>query len=34
MKKIGDIGFYKPVEIVTLRIPETETKFEAKGELA
>jgi len=34
MKKIGDIGFYKPVEIVTLRIPETEIKFEVKGELA
>ena len=34
MSKIGDIRYYKPVEIVTMRIPETEIKFEVKGELA
>ena len=30
-KQIGDINFYKPVEIVMLRIPEIEVKFEVKG---
>lgn len=34
VKKIGDISFYKPVEIINLRMPEVEVKFEVKGEAA
>ena len=30
MKKIGSLDFYKPVEIVTLRNPEIEIKFQVK----
>ena len=30
MNKIGDLRFYKPVEIITLRSPEVEIKFEIK----
>ena len=30
MRKIGDLSYYKPVEIVTLRAPELEIKFEVK----
>ena len=33
-QKIGDFGFYKPVEIVNLRVPEVEVKFEVKKEVA
>jgi len=33
MKKIGDIRFYKPVEIINLRIPEADVKFEVKSDL-
>ena len=33
MRKIGDIRFYNPVEIINLKIPEVEIKFEVKGEL-
>ena len=31
MKKIGSLDFYKPVEIVTLRNPEIEIKFQVKN---
>lgn len=31
MKKIGSLDFYKPVEIVTLRNPEVEIKFQVKN---
>lgn len=30
IKEIGDIRYYKPVEIVTCKIPEIEIKFEVK----
>ena len=33
-RKIGDIRFYKPVEIINLRAREVEVKFEVKGEVA
>ena len=33
-RKIGDIRFYKPVEIINLRAREVEVKFEIKGEVA
>lgn len=33
-KRIGDIRFYKPVEIINLRVPEVEVKFEVKGDVA
>lgn len=29
-RRIGDIGFYKPVEMTLLRAPEVEVKFEVK----
>ena len=32
-KRIGDIRFYKPVEMVALRAPEVEVKFEVKREV-
>ena len=32
MKKIGDLKFYKPVEIILLRTNEVDIKFEVKGE--
>jgi len=31
MKKIGSLDFYKPVEVVTLRNPEVEIKFQVKN---
>lgn len=31
MKKIGSLDFYKPVEIITLRNPEVEVKFQVKN---
>lgn len=31
MKKIGSLDFYKPVEIITLRSPEVEIKFQVKN---
>jgi hypothetical protein len=31
MKKIGSLDFYKPVEIITLRSPEVEIKFQIKN---
>ena len=31
MKAIGSLDFYKPVEIITLRIPEVEIKFQVKN---
>ena len=31
MKSIGSLDFYKPVEIVTLRSPEVEIKFQVKN---
>lgn len=30
-RRIGDIRFYKPVEIINMRGPEVEVKFEVKG---
>ena len=33
MKRIGDLKFYKPVEIILLRTNEVDIKFEVKGEL-
>lgn len=34
IKRVGDVRFYKPVEIINLRIPEVEVKFEIKGDVA
>lgn len=34
MRRIGDLKFYKPVEIILLRSNELDIKFEVKGELA
>jgi len=34
VRRIGDIGFYKPVEIVNLRANEVEVKFEIKEGVA
>jgi len=34
VKKIGDMRFYKPVEIINLRAHEVEVKFEVKKEVA
>lgn len=34
IKRIGDLKFYKPVEIILLRSNELDIKFEVKGELA
>ena len=34
MKKVGDMRFYRPVEIVNLRAQEVEVKFEIKKEVA
>ena len=34
IRKIGDIRFYKPVEIINLRAREVEVKFEIKKEVA
>ena len=31
MKKIGDVGFYKPVELTVLRTSELDVKFEVKN---
>ena len=33
MKKIGDLKFYKPVEIIVLRSNELDIKFEVKGDI-
>lgn len=30
-RRIGDISFYKPVEMTLLRVPEVEVKFEVKA---
>ena len=33
-RKIGDMRFYRPVEIINLRANEVEVKFEPKKEVA
>ena len=33
-RRIGDMKFYKPVEIINLRVHEVEVKFEVKNEVA